>query len=338
MSLARSPEGNLDGAGSLILPQGSPPSTIRLVRTHPRFPAVAVTALATTGAAPGQQAALVGTLDGHTAPVYTAVWTPDGKAIITIITGGFGNTLRLWDAATGKELKKFEGHTGLMLAVAPSPDGRSIVSGSLDKTAKVWKRPASGPTRGLPNQAAGVHALTISPDGKLVAYASGNGVNVRDPVEPDAARAVRAQAGHAAEVESVAWRADDAQIVSGDKRRAIRPKPSPSARTGPGPPPPAMTRRSAFSTPPTASRSRPSRAAPTTCTQSRSAPTASGSPLLATAATCSSGTWAPANPSSNKRKVGNNTPGYGVAWSPDGKQLAVAASDSKAHIFKVKVP
>ena len=26
---------------------------------------------------------------------------------------------------------------------------------------------------------------------------------------------------------------------------------------------------------------------------------------------------------------------YGVAWSPDGKQLAVAASDNKAYLFNV---
>ena len=73
----------------------------------PRPIALILSALATTGlglVAPLQQAALVGTLDGHTAPVYAIAWTPDGK---TIITGGFDNTVRVWDAASRKEHQKF---------------------------------------------------------------------------------------------------------------------------------------------------------------------------------------------------------------------------------------
>ena len=67
---------------------------------------------------------------------------------------------------------------------------------------------------------------------------------------------------------------------------------------------------------------------------SPSAPTASGSPRSATAATCSSGTCDGAKPLFHQ-KVGPNTMTYGVAWSPDGKQLAVAASDNKAYLFNV---
>ena len=62
-------------------------------------------ARATTGVALAQQAAtVVGTLDGHADPVYSIVWSPDGK---TLVTGAFDNTVRLWDAATRKEIKKF---------------------------------------------------------------------------------------------------------------------------------------------------------------------------------------------------------------------------------------
>jgi glucose repression regulatory protein TUP1 len=46
--------------------------------------------------------------------------------------------IRVWDIRTGKLLERFEGHKDSVYSVAFSPDGRSIVSGSLDKTLKVW--------------------------------------------------------------------------------------------------------------------------------------------------------------------------------------------------------
>jgi WD40 repeat protein len=35
------------------------------------------------------------------------------------------------------------------------------------------------------------------------------------------------------------------------------------------------------------------------------------------------------------QKIAQGTMAYGLAWSPDGKQIAVAASDNKAHILQV---
>ena len=51
-------------------------------------------------------------------------------------------------------------------------------------------------------------------------------------------------------------------------------------------------------------------------------------------ATSSSGTWRQPSRSGTRRSR-PGTMAYGVAWSPDGKQLAVAASDNKAYIFQV---
>ena len=47
-------------------------------------------------------------------------------------------TLRLWDLSTGTTTRQFVGHTSDVLSVSFSPDNRQIVSGSRDKTIKVW--------------------------------------------------------------------------------------------------------------------------------------------------------------------------------------------------------
>jgi WD40 repeat protein len=50
-------------------------------------------------------------------------------------------SLRLWDLATGKELKQFKGHTGPVLCLAISGDGRFFMSGSADNTMRLWQLP-----------------------------------------------------------------------------------------------------------------------------------------------------------------------------------------------------
>ena len=45
---------------------------------------------------------------------------------------------RLWEVATGKELRTFTGHSDSVTSIAFSPDGRTALSGSGDKTLKLW--------------------------------------------------------------------------------------------------------------------------------------------------------------------------------------------------------
>jgi WD40 repeat protein/tRNA A-37 threonylcarbamoyl transferase component Bud32 len=64
-------------------------------------------------------------LKGHQAKVVSAVFSPDGKRVLT---AGQDGTAHVWDAATGKELLVLKGSaTGLKNAVF-SPDGRRIVT------------------------------------------------------------------------------------------------------------------------------------------------------------------------------------------------------------------
>src|SRR5262249_44886796 len=146
-----------------------------------RVLAVCLGGLATVSLALAQQAAVVGTLEGHTDPVYSVAWSPDGQ---TLATAGFDNTVRLWDAATRKEIRKFEGHSKLVLAIAIAPKGQRILSGSLDNTAKIWDYPATEPLKTLAGRpgAGDPLAVAVRPDGRQVAASAGKSVSVRDLV------------------------------------------------------------------------------------------------------------------------------------------------------------
>jgi WD40 repeat protein len=55
------------------------------------------------------------------------------------VTGSYDQTCRLWQTATGEPLKPPFHHLGAVRAVAFSPDGRTILTGSEDNTARVWE-------------------------------------------------------------------------------------------------------------------------------------------------------------------------------------------------------
>ena len=50
-------------------------------------------------------------------------------------------TVEFWDVATGTLKKSLTGHSKSVTAVAFSPDGKTLVSGSDDMTVKLWNVP-----------------------------------------------------------------------------------------------------------------------------------------------------------------------------------------------------
>src|SRR6266404_5301650 len=117
---------------------------------------------------------IVATLKGHTETVYTVSFSPDGRYVLT---GSFDKSLKLWEAATGKEIKTFggqAGHQNLILAASFSPDGRLIASGSSDNTVKLWDTPFSIPLREYAH-VDGINAVALSQDGTKLAGAGKDG-------------------------------------------------------------------------------------------------------------------------------------------------------------------
>jgi len=59
----------------------------------------------------------------------TVAFDPDGQQIAASVGVNGDSTIRIWDSATGKELRKFPGFSGQVL-LAFSPDGRWLVAAS----------------------------------------------------------------------------------------------------------------------------------------------------------------------------------------------------------------
>jgi serine/threonine protein kinase len=67
------------------------------------------------------------TLRGHKGQVLSVAFSPDSRRIVS---GSFDNTLKVWDANTGREVMTLQGHEQPVFSVVFSPDGKRIVSGS----------------------------------------------------------------------------------------------------------------------------------------------------------------------------------------------------------------
>ena len=80
---------------------------------------------------------------------------------------GEGN-LRLWDVIRGVELHRFEGHEGMVTAVAFSKDGRHLLSGANDGTVRVWALDTLRRSRLISRPPRSIAEVKFSADGKSV--------------------------------------------------------------------------------------------------------------------------------------------------------------------------
>jgi len=114
----------------------------------------------------------------HDQPVWGLAFSPDGRLLATA-AGDWEKLeqkgqVRVWDVATGKEVKRLHAHIGLVWKVAFSPDGTLLASagGELFSRGeiKLWDVATWTESRTLDCER-GVHDIAFSPDGKRLAGA-----------------------------------------------------------------------------------------------------------------------------------------------------------------------
>jgi WD40 repeat protein len=168
--------------------------------------------------------------------------TRDGK---WLLTGGEDKTIRLWDLETGKEVRRFEGHTDKVRAVAFSPDGNRAVSGGLfsDPTVRVWdveggrelsrylietaggdddplKFGGFGGLRAATRVwRSGIASVAFSPDGKLVL--AGCMDNVLRVFEVSTGKERKLE-GHTQQLLGAVFTPDGKRILSGSYDKTVR--------------------------------------------------------------------------------------------------------------------
>ncbi|MGW7260730.1 nSTAND1 domain-containing NTPase [Streptomyces sp. NPDC054834] len=76
-------------------------------------------------------------LTGHSAPVFTAAFSPDGT---TVATGGMDGRIRLWSASDGTPHRTLVSRAKFVVSVAFSPDGRTLASAGDDGVVRLWDR------------------------------------------------------------------------------------------------------------------------------------------------------------------------------------------------------
>ena len=116
----------------------------------------------------GELASIAGPNQGSFSHISGVALSPDGK---TVASKGYnGEVITLWNAATGKKIAELKGHKNAIFRMAFLPDGKSLISASVDKTIKIWDVGAAKEKKTLVGHGSILTATTWLPGKELLAF------------------------------------------------------------------------------------------------------------------------------------------------------------------------
>ena len=113
-------------------------------------------------------------LSGHRDVIHALAFVPDGSMLMSL---SFDGALKFWDMRDYREIDRLEGNNERVHSVSLSRDGRTVALsrlGANDREIEVWDLESNTLKVVCPGHDAEVHALTFSPNGRLLASAGGD--------------------------------------------------------------------------------------------------------------------------------------------------------------------
>ncbi|MBY0230564.1 MAG: WD40 repeat domain-containing protein [Gemmataceae bacterium] len=151
----------------------------------------------------------------HGGWVLAAAYSPDGRMLVSAGRAG----LRLWDARTGKLLRRIGEADRYDRAFAFSPDSRRIALAGFDSV-KLLDVDTGECLREFKGHEDVVCSVAWSPEGKLVASGATDGTVLL--WDPDTGKQRHRLKGHAADPWTIAFRADGGMLVTTDHKGTVQ--------------------------------------------------------------------------------------------------------------------
>ncbi len=143
-------------------------------------------------------------------------FSPNGRLLAS---AGWDNTIRLWDAVDGHEVRALTGHSNHVRTVAFSSDGRTLASGGDDGTVRLWDFTSGRMLRAL-RASSGINSVAFSPDGRILA--SGSSDKTVKLWDVASGGELRTFSGHSSIVWSVAFSPDGRILASGSEDKTVK--------------------------------------------------------------------------------------------------------------------
>ncbi|KAF8332821.1 WD40-repeat-containing domain protein [Cantharellus anzutake] len=157
------------------------------------------------------------TIRGHIEGVTSVSFSLDGLRVASVSRD---ETVRIWDALTGQELKVLRGHTKSVTSVSFSSDGFKVVSASEDETVRIWDALTGQELKVLQGHTKSVASVSFSLNGSRVASASEDGtVRIWDTLTGQGLKVLR---GHTGSVYSVSFSSEGSSVASASWDKTVR--------------------------------------------------------------------------------------------------------------------